>query len=428
MANHRRDKYGDTSTTTNNDERIEETPGVLVKEDGTVSLPFAVIVIGIIFAASGRWFSGFLVGTTGFVFAICNSAMEQLHEEDKQDIRYNIMEAEDVVHELGEWESVMINNDGRNNQSNEDDVESKVSIHFVAGLEALAKKYGNRKRRQLAALEQRNISTETSEQPQISQNSDHQFELLCQQAAYSAYRTFPRNHDQVVAAALSLHALVAKDSKVRQRHLFEADAYGLNLPVECMKASFQQAKEETNEDREQQSAELQRKGCLLLGALGDGDADVATKIVEEDGLEAVLNTLNWYRYHEDIANWALWAVFILSYENPSNKIKTAELGGVAIIVQALRNVPGCLEVARHGIAILFDLLREDSSSPSHQQLDIWRIRKSALAAGLHEAVIQAMGEFSSVMDIMMMGQDILSGTDFRGSAPQYQPNSKDVAG
>ena len=408
-------------------ERIDETPGVLVKEDGTVSLPFAVIVIGITIAALGRWFLGVLIGTTGFVFAICNSAMEQLHEEDKQDIRYNIMEAEDVVHELGEWESVMKSNDDRNNQSNEEDVVSKATIHFIAGLEALAKKYGNRKRKQLATLEQRN-SNETTEQPQPSQNSDHQFELLCQQAAYSAYRTFPKNNDQVTAAALSLHALVAKDSKVRQRHLFEADAYGLNLPVECMKASLQRAKDETNEDKEQQSAELQRKACLLLGALGDGDADVATKIVDEDGLEAVLDTLDWYRYHEDIANWALWAVFILSYENPSNKVKTVELGGVAIIVQALRNVPGCLEVARHGIAILFDLLREDRSSPSHQQLDIWRIRKSALAAGLHVAVMQAMEEFSSMMDIMMMGQEILSGTDFRGSAPQYQPKSKDVAG
>ena len=428
-----------------NDERKtthdDEPPrgGVLVQQDGTVSLPFVGIVLGIVVAASGRWFYGLLLVTTGFVFAICNSAMDQLHEEDKQEIRYNIMEASDVVLELGEWEkAIKVHHDKResseSNKNDEEEVVPKARIHFVAGLEALAKKYGNRKQQQQqqqTVMEQhRRNATERGTDKSFSPSSTryHQFELLCQQAAYGAYRTFPDNDDQVVAAALSTHALVSKDSEVRQRHLFEADTYGLNLPVECMRASLQRAKEETNEDKEQQAAELQRKACLLLGALGDGNAEIATKIVEEDGLEAVLDTLNWYRYHEDVVNWALWAVFILSYENPSNKVKTVELGGVPIIVQALRNVPGCLEVARHGIAILFDLLREDSSSPSSQQLDIWTIRKSALAAGLHQAVLESMESHSSVIDIMMMGQEILSGTNFQGSAPQYQPNSKDVAG
>ena len=421
MVDHsRRDKYSQRG---NNE---DELPGVLVQEDGTVSLPFAVMVLGILFAASGRWFSGFLIGTTGLVFAVCNSAMDQLREEDKQDIRYNIMEADDVVNEMRAWEAAMKSNVG-NNPPNEEEVVSKARIHCIAGLEALAKKYG-RHQQKLAAIKQNKDSKQTTEQPQpASQRPDHHLALLCQQAAYIAYRLFPINEDQVVAAALSLHALVAQDPQVRQRHLFEADAYGLDLPVQCMKDSLKRAKDETNEDKEQQSAELQRKACLLLGALGDGDADVATKIVDEGGLEAVLETMNWYRYHEDIANWALWAVFILSYENPSNKVTTVELGGVAIIVQALRNAPGCLEVARHGVAILFDLLREDKSS-SNQQLDVWRIRKSALAAGLHEAVLQAMAQFSNIIDIMMMGQEILAGTDFRGQAPQYEPNSEDVAG
>jgi len=416
------------ATTTKN-----ELPNVLIQQDGTVSLSFAAIVLGIILATvSGRLFLGFLVGTAGLIFAACQSAMDQLGEEDKQDIRYNIMHADDIFEELKAWEEVIKPRNKRNAVKDDEEMIillCKSRIHFVSGMEAIAKKYSRRKH-QLEVQkqndpEQKADTNRASTMP--STNSNHYIELLCQQAAYIVYRSSLSNDNQVAAAALSLHALVAKDAHVRQRHLHQTDAYGLDIPAQCIRAALTRAKEETDPDKELQSAELLRKACLLFGALGDGDADVATKIVDEGGLEAVLKTMDWYRYHEDVVNWSTWAVFILSYENPLNKVRTVELGGVPIIVQALMNVPECLEVSRHGIAILFDLLREDKTSPSSQQLDVWRIRKSALAAGLHKAVLQSMNEYSNVIDIMMMGQDILAGTDYRGEVPQYQPNSMGVA-
>jgi hypothetical protein len=406
--------------------RPDVAPGtnLLVKEDGTVSFPMVIMVAGVLLLSSGRWFWGMLILGTGFTMAVCSAAMDQIPEEDKQDIRYNIMEAEDVVRELISWEAELY----RNQQP---EVLQKGRIHLISGLEALAKKYAQQQH--LKALKARKELD--SQDPSFGKiMKEHRLELICQQAAYIAYRLFPVKDDQVVAAALSLHALVAKDPQVRQRHLFEADNFGLDKPVHCMREALKTAKAETNEDKEQQSAELQRKACLLLGALADGDADVATKIVEEDGLEAVLEAVNWYRYHEDVGNWALWAVFILSYENPPNKVRNVELGGVPIIIGTMQNVTECLEVARHGIAVLFDLMRDENtpgganqSSQTHKHLDVWQIRRSALAAGLHEAVLTAMETFSDKIDIVMMGAELLAGTDYRGPVPQYQPKTEDLA-
>lgn len=399
-----------------------DSPNILVQEDGTVSAPFAMIVVGLLVVVSGRWFYGFLLTVTGFTFAVCHAAMGHIREEDKQEIRCNILEPEDIVKELVAWEVEL-----KESPNNEAQQRQTARIHFIAGLEGLAKKYGRRKHLDTMTKQQRQQYASEADNAHIG-TDDHRLELLCQQAAYVAYRIFPENDDQVVATALSLHALVAKDPTVRQRHLVEADAYGLDLPVHCMRQALRKAKEESNVDKEQQSAELQRKACLLLGALGDGDADVAIQIVQEDGLEAVIEAMNWYRHHEDVANWALWAVFILSYENAPSKIRTVELGGVPVIIQTLRNVTDCLEVSRHGVAILFDLMRDGANDGQQKPLDIWAIRKSALAAGLHEAVLQAMMRFDSTIDIIMMGQEILAGTDYRGKIPQYQPNSSDVAG
>lgn len=64
------------------------------------------------------------------------------------------------------------------------------------------------------------------------------------------------------------------------------------------------------EEQERISAELQRKGCLYLGALADGDQDIARKIVDEDGMIGLIDMLDWYRFHSDVVNWTLWAIFI----------------------------------------------------------------------------------------------------------------------
>lgn len=188
-----------------------------------------------------------------------------------------------------------------------------------------------------------------------------------------------------------------------------------------LQKALQRAKKEEEEMNEELLAEIQRKGALFLGALADGDTefDLPTTIVEEDGLQLILDAANWFRFHEDVANWTLWAAFILCYENVRNKIQFLRLAGITTVCELMKNNPTSLEVNRHGIAILFDLLREGNDREG-VKWDPWEVRRIALGAGFQTIVVRAMTEFSDSMDIMMMGQEMLIGTGYRGDIPQAQ--------
>lgn len=243
-------------------------------------------------------------------------------------------------------------------------------------------------------------------------------ESVCQEAAYVTMRLYPTD-DEALAAALSLNALVANVDKVRERHLHEADKYGFDVPINVMKSSLGRAKkmsESSDEKAERLSAELQRKSCLLLGALANDAPDVAQTIVEEGGLVAVLDALSWFRFHEEVANWGLWAIFILCFDDAKNKSELVGLGGIHTICQTMKNIPNSLEVARHGVAILFDMMREVPNTP----MNVGQIRKIALSAGMHDVILTSMNEFYASMEIMGMGQEILVATGYQGEIPCYQ--------
>lgn len=91
--------------------------------------------------------------------------------------------------------------------------------------------------------------------------------------------------------------------------------------------------------------------------------------------------------------------------------------GLSTVCQSMKNVPDSLEVARHGTAILFDILRATQITED-SQFDPWEVRRLAMAAGLHDVIYNAMIEHSEAVDIMMMGQEILIGTDFPGQIPE----------
>lgn len=418
----------------------------------------------------GQWKWAITTGLACLVSALCN-AMDEIDDTEKKEIRYNVMEAEDVLAELFEY------------AGHED-----RGLIFVTGLASLAQKYSRQStlvaatttrpgERDLtipsltSSLSCNNGVTRSSPYPISKRNSSRirwdvttheecnpaqirlqQMALLCQEAAYLGLVVGP-DQDQLVASSLSLLALVAGQENVRYRHLHEADKYGLNIPIQCMKQALERAKDRPEADHEtevnddtpidnskngvsqgknlfsaspaltaaQQSAELQRKGCLLLGALADGDSEMARLVAQEGGIEMVLQAISWYRYHADVANWGLWAIFILAYEYTPNKALIIGAGGVAVVTQALR-LCGCetIEVARHGIAILFDLLREQDPDDV-PRLDTWKVRNAALAAGIHSPMLVAMNTYARAMDIIMMGQAILAGTDYKGEVPQYDP-------
>lgn len=371
---------------------------LFISKQGHITLATFFLLMGLpLLVVRGYWYLGILCVFIAFGTALFN-AMQQIAEEDKLNIRYNNMEAPDISDELNKLEKTLKQ---INNKETKPSQDVKIRLQFLTALEVLAKKVS------------RVVARKGRYHP-------HEIECTCQDAAYITYRLFP-DDDELLASALSLHALVAKDSEVRQRHLYEADIYGLNVLIRAMRQSMTRAKNLENppEAIEHRSADLQRKACLLLGALADEDSDMATRIVDEDGLDAIFAVLQWYRYHEEVANWALWATFILCYDHSSNKAELFKLGGIHLICQVMVNIPDSLDVARHGIATLFDLLREIPESSSY----IAQIRKIAINAGLHGAVCSAMDEFPNSMEIMMMSQEMLIATGFKGDIPQYAPIS-----
>ena len=244
----------------------------------------------------------------------------------------------------------------------------------------------------------------------------HELEKICQEAAYMVLRMYPSN-DAVVSAAISLLAVVAGDTEVRRRNIEEADKFGLNEPINALKDGLTRSKQAVDpaEDDERMSAELQRKGCLLLGALSDGDKDMSTQIVDEDGLICITDALDWFRYHEEVCNWGLWAIFALCYDHKGNKAELIKLDGIRKICRVMKDVPDSLEVARHGIAVLFGMLREMPESV----MNVSEIRRIAVGAGMHEVVKNAMDQFPQSKEIMMMGQSMLVATGYQGEIPHF---------
>jgi len=320
-------------------------------------------------------------------------AMSQIKEEEKQAIRYNILEPDDIIAELEELE------EEKQQSAETKEMTESDKTKCLACLSALAKKH-----------------------KRINQEGSKEFPLLCQQAAYLTLRLLPKD-GEAVGSCIALLALVAKDEEVRQRNKYQADVYGLDRPIQALREVLELAKKEEDEEREGELAETLRKGCLFFGALSDNDKDLnlATTIVQEEGLELILDIANWFRFHEEIANWSMWSIFILCYDCIQNKVELIRLAGVTTVCSLLSNNATSLEVTRHGIAILYDLLREGNTEAGKKyNYDPWAVRTQALAAGLHNTVVKAMNEFSDSMDIMMMGQEMLLGTGYRGDIPQFQ--------
>ncbi len=324
-------------------------------------------------------------------------SVETISDAEKLKIRYNILSPDDLVAELEDLEASSCVDGRPASGPGGDDADAPIQIRlqYLEGLSALTRKYNKSDRKSYLALP-------------------------CQQIGYTTLRLFPEDNN-VLAGTISILALTAKEPQVRKRCKYQPDEFGLDKPIRALKNALEQAKEEEDEDTEQVLAEIIRKGCLFLGAIcnDDNKLGLAAIVVEEGGLELILEAAGWFRFHEGIANWALWAIFTLCFDQTRIKAQLVRLGGIQVICEAMKNNSSNLEVNRHGIALLFDLLREKQNGEG-VKWDPWEIRKMALGSGLHSVVLAAMNEFSDSVDIMMMGQEMLVGTGFRGNIPAYQ--------
>ena len=373
------------------------------------NLPAPVLLLLFVtpFLWNRQWYASGIAVLAVMLWHLCRES-NQIEETEKWKIRFNIMEAIDIVGTMADCETRR-GQQGGGGDGNGDEVQNAGSrIILSTGLAALAKKYNS-----VRVPKDKDENTSNKSNTKVDRLA-----LLCQEAAYIGLRCFLDGNKtmDIIAASIALLALIAKNARVRERHRYEADIYGLDIPVQAIRQVFEIAKEiEDDESREQEAAEVQRKSCLLLGALAEGDTDIAQLVAGEGGIEVIMNAARWYHCHAEVGNWALWALFILCFEYPPNKAVFVAADGVPLTIDIMRNCRESLEVARHGVALIFDLMRENPKT----RLDVWQIRKAALAVGLHDVLVKVMEEHTDAMDVVMMGTEILVGTGYEGEIPTF---------
>jgi len=241
-------------------------------------------------------------------------------------------------------------------------------------------------------------------------DTDDTMDLLTQEAAFITLQRFSSS-DVILCAVLSILALVAGNIKVRERSITETDTYGIHIPISAIQSSLLKAKSATDptEKEEQLSAEVQIKGCLFLGAMADGNAILTRHLIDKDGLRLILEASDWYRLHSEVAKWSLWAIFVLCYDHPGNKMLLIQLDGLRKICQILREITDHVDVTRHGIAILFDCMRENAID---ENVDIVKLRRMAINEGLQDILLQALVEFPQSTEITLMGKQMLQATGY----------------
>lgn len=386
--------------------------------DGTRRFCFISLLSILPLVYTGHYACAFTALLVTFLTACCN-AMEDLDPQIKQDIRLNIISPEDILNEL------------------EMAVGQEQQTIISTCLVQLTKKY----HKQSTLVVEKKQNGLPSIHPTVMKQRKQRLEelsLICQQASYLAMQKCPRD-DAVVAGAISLLALLGKREAVRERHVQQADVYGLDLPILCIRNALERAKAYSSHEEEsqeepngfsrfndmpiaQQQAELQRKACLWLGALA-GDGGLNDQVLQEGGLEIILNAADWYRNHSEVVSWALWALFELCQDNVKRKAALVEQNGVACILQAMdTTVTESVEVARHGLAIIFDIMRTDPQefiTSAGPLIDMYKVKNTALNAGIHEIALAAMTSYPDKTEIMMMGQALLVGTSYGGEIPTF---------
>lgn len=235
--------------------------------------------------------------------------------------------------------------------------------------------------------------------------------LTCLEAAYLAIETFP-DDDTALSAAFGVLALVAGDSNVASKS--GKQRYSPQTPIEAMKRSLATVKnnDDPPESEERLSAEVQRKACLWIGAAASSPSNTgADAVVAAGGLDAALDAVDWYRFHSGVCGWGLWAIFNLCYDDEGRKREFRKKNGVQTVCRIMKSVTDSVEVARHGTAILFDVMRGTSDNVGK---DAAQSQMIALNEGLHDILVGAVTRFPKSAEIVMMARQMLVSTGYRG--------------
>ena len=131
------------------------------------------------------------------------------------------------------------------------------------------------------------------------------------------------NQDKIILLVLTLLSLLTRDTS---QSLLERISNDLQFIIDTLNSSLSRAKaiDEPFERDERLSAEIQRRGCLFLGGLAEND-DAARHMIEVGGLDCIIDSLSWYRFHSGVCKWGLWAVFHLCYDRPDRHSKSVSV-------------------------------------------------------------------------------------------------------
>lgn len=356
-------------------------------ENDGLTFRIVLILLGLPLLLSGQY----LLGGASILLVLAIRISECTEKSDTFVPRFDLLSPENILSELQRIVEVSDrNNEVWKTRASDEEIRIKC---IVEGLSVLGRKY--------------NVS-----------NHKEDLSLLYQHLVFQLIGLYPQNHE-IISGSMSLLALIAKDTRVRARFKRHAEDYGLKRAINVLKKVLQQAKKEVDEGEEAALAEILRKGCLFLGAICNDSKDLELQciIVSEGGLSLILEIANWFRLHEEIAKWSLWATFILTYNNLPIKAELIRLQGIQTICRLMETNPKSLEVNRHGTALLFDLMR-DNYEEDEIPWNPWEIRKLAILSGLHNRIVHNLNEFSD-KEIFLMGREILIGTDYRGNIPAY---------
>jgi len=147
----------------------------------------------------------------------------------------------------------------------------------------------------------------------LQSDVDEDNRLLIIELTMLALKSYPDN-DKIILLSLTLSSLLANNDAVIQKIIWKDSNY-LQVIIGTMQSSLSRAKaiDEPLEHDERLSAEIQRRGCLFLGGFSD-DADAVKQIIDLGGINAVIEALQWYRFHAGVCKWGLWAVFHMCYD------------------------------------------------------------------------------------------------------------------
>jgi len=155
----------------------------------------------------------------------------------------------------------------------------------------------------------------------------------------------------------------------------------VSVYIKFMSNSLEREKCRENENDECaiSAAELQRKGCLLVGSLADISPKFQNDLVKSNAIQSVLDAARFFRLDVPVTQWAMMALFSICYDNPSGKLVLLEEGGFEVIVSAVnQHLNESLHVVRQSVATLFDVLRITN------EIDFNKVRMAAFNAGLIE--------------------------------------------